>query len=195
MVEPLPNEAEVVRESARGDGEAFGELVNHYQNAIFNLVVRMLGNREDARDVTQEVFLKAYRRLRSFKGRSRFATWLCSIAVNQSISERRKQSAASRRGGVPMSVLEGDDGRSYDPPGDTAGPDESLQAEETMQQIEAAIDELSDDYRSVVVLRDIEGLDYRAISEALGCSRGTIKSRLHRARLQLRRTLQGLVAT
>jgi len=194
MISPLQGEAEVLRRSANGDTGAFGKLVSHYENAIFNLVFRMIGNRQDAEDVTQDVFVKAFRKIRSFGGRSSFATWIYSIAVNQSISERRRRSAKSRSGAVQMSVLGGDDcDAAYDPPGDGPAPDERLHASETQRQIERAIADLDDEYRTVVVLRDVEELDYNAISDVLGCSRGTVKSRLHRARLELRQKLRGLL--
>ncbi len=195
MVDPLQNEAEILGQCANGDADAFGQLVNHYQELIYNVVVRMLGKREDAQDVAQKVFLKAYRRLDTFQGESRFGTWLCSIAVNEAISERRRQSAARRSGAVPLSTLDNDLDCPFDPPSDGPGPEQPLEAEEMMGRIRAAVNELSDDYRAVVVLRDIEGLDYNAISQALGCSCGTIKSRLHRARLQLRAKLKGLVTS
>ena len=194
MIEPLPSEAELLTRCAKGDTGAFGKLVNHYENAVFNLVFRMVGNRHDAEDVTQEVFIRAFRKIRTFGGRSSFATWLYSIAANQSISERRRRSAKSRKGSVQMSVLDSNDnGTAYDPPGDGPAPDTKLQASETHRQIEQAIAELDDDFRTVVVLRDIEELDYSTISDVLGCSRGTVKSRLHRARLELRQKLQGLL--
>ena len=194
MIEPLPNEAELLKRCRKGDTEAFGDLVIHYENAIFNVVFRMINHREDARDVTQDVFIKAFRRLRSFQGRSSLATWLYAIAVNQSISERRRRATASRSGRVQMSLLAGADGEgTYDPPGSEPGPAERVGADETRRQIEQAIAGLPDDYRTVVLLRDIEGLDYGSISNVLGCSRGTVKSRLHRARLELRRKLQRLV--
>jgi len=194
MIAPLPNEGDLLKRCVKGSTEAFGELVAHYQDAIFNLVYRMIGHREDANDVTQEVFLRAFRKIGTFQGRSRFATWLYSIATNQAISERRKRSAAVRKGRVQMSTLAGDEGGSYDPPGDDPAPEEQMSAVEVRRQIEQAIDELPDDYRAVVVLRDVEELDYDGIADALNCSRGTVKSRLHRARLQLRRKLEQVLA-
>lgn len=194
MIAPLPDEHELLKRCAKGNAAAFGKVVTHYQDVIFNLVLRMIGNREDARDVTQDVFVKAFRRIKSFQGRSSLATWLYAIAVNQSISERRHQSAASRSGAVQMSVLDGKDNpRPYDPAGNSPAPDARLHADETRRQIEAAIAELDEDYRAVVVLRDVEGLDYKSIGDVLRCSRGTVKSRLHRARTELRRKLRKLL--
>ncbi len=195
MVTPLPNESELLKRSAKGDTEAFGKFVTHYEDAVYNLAYRMIGNREDAEDVAQDVFVKAFHRIRSFEGRSSFATWLYSIAVNESISERRRRQAAGLRGKtLQMSSLGSRDGEAaYDPPGRDPEPDERLHANETRRQIERAIAELPDEYRVVVVLKDMEGLGYADVGRALGCSRGTVKSRLHRARLQLRQKLQGLL--
>ena len=195
MIEPLPSEAELLRRSRRGDAEAFGKLVTHYQDAVYNVVIRMIRNPEDARELTQDVFLRAYRRIASFQGRSSLATWLYSIAVNHSISERRRRAAASRAPEIQMSALGGQDTDSaYDPPAAGPAPADRLNAAETHREIQRVLAELDDDYRSVIVLRDIEGLDYSAISDTLGCSRGTVKSRLHRARLQLRGKLRHLFA-
>jgi RNA polymerase sigma-70 factor (ECF subfamily) len=194
MIPPLPDEAEVLKRCRTGDTEAFGRLASHYQDVIYNLVYRMIGHREDARDVAQDVFIKAFRGIRSFERRSSFATWLYSIAVNQAISQRRRRGAKSRGNPIQLSRLDGPDGEtSYVPPGDAPEPDRRMRSAETLRQIEAAIAELDDDHRAIVLLRDIEDLDYKSISETLGCSRGTVKSRLHRARLELRRKLKPLV--
>jgi RNA polymerase sigma-70 factor, ECF subfamily len=193
MITPLPNEPELLKQCAGGDTGAFGQLVTHYEDVTFNMVYRMVGNREDARDVTQEVFIKAFRRIGSFESRSSFVTWLYSIAFNQSISHRRRMGAKSRAGSVQMSVLDGaDDGAKFQPAAGGPAPDGRMLSAETRQEIENAIDKLDDDHRAVVILRDIEGLDYNSIGDVLGCSRGTIKSRLHRARLELRQRLKGL---
>lgn len=195
MLEPLPNESELLDRCAKGDAGAFGQLVSHYENTIFNVVFRMIGRREDARDVTQEIFVKAFRKIRSFEGRSSFATWLYSIAVNRSLSERRRLAATLRRSEVQMSVFDnGETGSSYDPPGDEPAPDARLRSSETRRQIEQAVAKLDDDHRAVVVLRDIEGLDYESIGKVLGCSKGTVRSRLHRARVELREKLRPLLA-
>ena len=195
MISPLPGETELLKRSAEGDADAFGPLARHYQGVIYNLALRMLGNAEDAADVTQEVFVNAFRKVRSFEARSSFATWLYAIGVNQARSHQRRQGVRARAGEVTMSSLEPKrEEAAYDPPGDGPAPDERMRAQETRRQVERAIAELDHDHRAVVVLRDIEGLDYRAIAEALRWSVGTVKSRLHRARLELRQKLQGLVA-
>ncbi len=195
MISPLPSEPELLRRSAKGDAGAFGMLVTHYQDAIFNLALRMVANREDASDVAQDVFLRAFRKIRAFEGRSSFMTWLYSIAMNESISLRRRKAAGSRKRELQMSVLDGRDADAmYDPPGHAAAPDDGLERAETCRQVEQALAELDENYRSVVVLRDVEGLNYASIGGVLGCSVGTVKSRLHRARLELRLKLGRLLA-
>jgi RNA polymerase sigma-70 factor, ECF subfamily len=194
MVIPLPNEPELLKRCAKGNTEAFGALVSHYQDAIYNVAYRMLGHREDARDVTQEVFVKAFRKIRSFEARASFSTWLYSIALRQAINHRRHMGAQSRAGSVQMSSLGCDAGEHrFDAADDGPSPDAPLLAVETQRQIEKAIERLSDDYRAAVVLRDVEGLGYERIADILGCSLSTVKSRLHRARLELRRTLKTLI--
>jgi RNA polymerase sigma-70 factor (ECF subfamily) len=195
MVKPPPVEPELLRRCAKGDTEAFGKVVTLYEDAVYNLAYRMVGNREDARDVAQEVFIKAFNGIGSFQGRSSFATWLYSIAVNESIIEyRRHQAVGPRKDEVQMSALDASGGNgSFDPVGHDPAPDERLHSDEACRQVQQAINDLPDEYRAIVVLRDVQGLDYADISEALGCSRGTVKSRLHRARLQLRQKLQVLL--
>jgi len=193
MISPLPGEQELLDRCAKGDTAAFGPLVTHYETVIFNLAFRMLGNREDARDVAQETFVRAFRKLADFEGRARFATWLYTIAVNQSRSQLRRRAAGMRKSEVQMSALDSnDDEHRYDPPGDDPAPDDRLRAQEARGQIEQAIAELDEDARAIVVLRDIEELDYASIADVLGCSRGTVKSRLHRARCELRQKLTRL---
>jgi len=190
MISPHPSEPELLRRCVKGDTAAFGTLVNHYQDVVFNLAYRMLGDRDDASDVAQEVFIKAYRNIGAFERRSSLATWLYSIATNESISQRRRAAATSRDGGVAMSALDGGGDCPFDPPGDAPAPDKPLKDRETRRQIERAIADLDDEHRSVVLLREMEGLDYSSIASVLGCTIGTVKSRLHRARLQLRSSLR-----
>lgn len=187
MSTPLPGELDLLSRSAKGDADAFGKLVSHYQNDIFNLVCRMIGNKDDAMDITQETFISAYKNIGAFEGRSKFNTWLYSIATNRAISAMR---AKGSRPSAQMSALEGDDGRSaFEPAAKTNTPVAQLEVTETQLQVQQAISELEEDYKTVVVLRDIQGLDYEEIGEVLNCSIGTVKSRLHRARTELRTKL------
>ncbi len=182
---------DLVTKARRGDVAAFGDLVARHQDALFNGICRMVGQREDAEDLAQEVFLKAYRHIARFEGRSSFYTWLYSIAINVVISHRRKLGARRRKSTVSLDARDGD--RSFDVADDAATPDVASQHHELGDRIEQAIAQLDDEHRTIVVLRDIEGFDYEHIGKLLGCPQGTVKSRLHRARLALREQLKDLV--
>ena len=190
----MPEEAadlELVQRCKSGELSAFETLVLRHQDKIFNLVLRYVGNREDAADITQEVFLKAYRAMGSFAERSSFGTWLYRIAVNTALSFMRKQ----RSGGHPISLSAQNDeghGQPHEPP-DHNQPLNELSREETEQAVQQAISSLDEEYRIVVILKDIEGLNYETIAGILGCPKGTVKSRLHRARLILRDKLKRLL--
>jgi RNA polymerase sigma-70 factor (ECF subfamily) len=176
----------LISQSVRGDRAAFGELVRRYQDRLYNTLYRFLGNAEDAQDVVQDSFLSAYQSLHHFKGDSRFFTWLYRIAVNSAISLKRKHRV----------VLNGDfqaAGRSPAEPLDDseAGrPGAALERAEDEHRLQVALDRLTPEHRAVLVLKDIQGEKYEAIAEILQVPIGTVRSRLHRARLELRDRLQ-----
>ena len=189
-------DAELAAASGKGDQAAFSELVLRHQDRAFNLAFRLTGSHEDVADAVQEAFLKAYRGMPSFRRQSSFYTWLFRIVVNEVRSRRRSWS--SRR---PAFSLNAADGRNperggLDPADVQAGlrpngPDPSEQASltERRQIVEEALQSLEFDQRAIVALRDIEGRDYAEIAEVLGCAQGTVKSRLHRARMALKDAL------
>ncbi|HUT37552.1 MAG TPA: sigma-70 family RNA polymerase sigma factor [Planctomycetota bacterium] len=183
----------LVAEAQRGDVAAFGQLVERYQDALFNGVSRMVSQREDAEDLAQEAFVKAFRGIGAFEGRSSFYTWLYSIAFNVVVSHRRK--VGSARHLRPLSLHEGseDDGRGHQVEDNAERPGAAIERRELRERLELAIADLADDYREVIVMRDIEGFGYQAIAEVLGCPEGTVKSRLHRARQALREQLKDLL--
>ena len=183
----------LVAQAQRGDAEAFGRLVERHQDALFNGICRMVGQRQDAEDLAQEVFVKAFRNIARFEGRSAFYTWLYSIAVNAVISHRRKAGSRRRLAAVSYHAA-GDDDQAIDVADCSALPDVAAEHHELGDRIAQAIAQLDDEQRVVVVLRDIEGFDYETIGKMLGCPQGTVKSRLHRARLTLREQLKDLVA-
>jgi len=165
-----------------GNAAAFGELVLRYEDRLFNTVLRLVNNAEDARDVVQEAFLHAYQSLHSFKGDSLFFTWLYRIAINTAISLQRKQK--------PMLRLQasGDEKSTIEPldASEMNRPDYSLQVAEEEQRIQDALSKLSAEHRAVLVMKDMDGIKYEDMAETLGVPVGTIRSRLHRARLELR---------
>ena len=168
-----------------GRTDAFGELVERYQHRVFSVALRVLNNRDDAADATQDAFVNAYQSLKSFHGDSEFFTWLYRIAFNTAISaKRRKKPTASLEG-----LADGDAGfapadRSVDAP-----PAARVERNEDERTLHEAIDRLSSEHRSVLVLKDIDGLKYEEIAEIEGVPIGTVRSRLHRARLELRALL------
>jgi RNA polymerase sigma-70 factor (ECF subfamily) len=185
-----PADGELVQRVVRGDAAAFGPLVQRYQDRLYNTVYRMVGSAEDARDLVQDVFVKAYENLATFQGTSSLYTWLFRIAVNASLSHRRK-----RRTVRVVRTGEGEDGDGSDgwPDRDLQDPAGRLLAAETEAAVQQALDSLDEEHRTVVVLRDVQHCDYREMAEILGVPAGTVKSRLHRARLLLRDKLQPLL--
>lgn len=176
----------LIAECLMGKTTAFGELVSRYQNRLFNTVFRLLDHAEDARDVVQESFLNAYQALDSFKGDSLFFTWLYRIAVNSAISFKRKQRGARRLGvaDVDRGGLEPQD------PSEISQPDRVLQLADEERRIQAALARLSAEHRAVLVMKDIDGMKYEDMAEVLEVPIGTIRSRLHRARMDLRNIWQ-----
>jgi len=183
--------AALVTRAQNGDMEAFDELVLIFQTRMFNLACRMTNNRDDAADLTQEIFVKMYRSINKFGGRSKFSTWLYTLASNCCRSGLRRLRRISDREVVRLDV-ENEDGTPQSHL-ETADPAEStpdaIGRSEVQQRIEEMIVELPDNARIVVVLRDLQGLTYERIAETLDCSIGTVKSRLSRARLKLKERL------
>lgn len=195
MPQGQENEDALVARARRGDTAAFGQLVERYQDALFNGIYRMVSRREDAEDLAQETFVRAFRAIARFQGRSSLYTWLYSIAMNLVISHRRKAStAAGRANPLSLQQLHDGDGRPLELNSHGERPEDDAERHERHQLLHEAIGRLEEEHRTVVVLRDIEGFDYQAIAELLGCPRGTVKSRLHRARLALREELKDLLA-
>lgn len=182
------DDAILIRRSQQGDRRAFGEIVTKYQDRLHNAACRMTNNREDAADIVQETFLKAFGAIDGFKGGSSLYTWLYQIAVNTMISLRRRRKVRKEDKKVPL-ITDDNTRVCVDPPDRHPGPEEKTLQAELRGRIERAIAELDEEHRILVVLKDIEGLDYEQISRIVGCPRGTVKSRLHRARLKLRDAL------
>lgn len=182
------NDAQLVRRSLRGDRAAFGELVRRHQDRLYNTVFRVLGHADDARDVVQDALIRAFKNLGQFKGDSQFFTWLYRIAVNAALSHKRR-----RQGGVKMSDSSAEwllDGEPADA-SNSRGPAASLERADDERQLQAALMQLPADFRVALVLRDIEGHPYEEIAQILEVPVGTIRSRIHRARIGLRNAVTG----
>ncbi|MCK4658226.1 MAG: sigma-70 family RNA polymerase sigma factor [Phycisphaerae bacterium] len=192
-VQALRLEDAVLVERARGgDVEAFGLLVSKCQEKVYNMCWRMCGHVEDARDLTQEAFFRAYQSIASFQGRSGFYTWVFRIAMNLSLSHHRK-ARHRRTQSLDQETLSNDASeplRSRISNGSAPQPADRLLADELQQQVEDALKALDPGHRAVIVLRDLEGFDYAKIAQILEIAPGTVKSRLHRARTALREQLK-----
>ena len=173
--------------------EAFGRLTLKYQDRIYNALLKLLPNREDALDLAQETFLKAFEGLKGFKGKSKFSTWLWTIALNLRTSKWRAKRASPVTEGLSVDSSRADDAQTglpkIAPVAPDKGPAHRVEAEELNKIVEDEIHALPMDYRRVLVLRDVQGLEYGEIGRALKLPEGTVKSRLHRARLELRTRL------
>jgi len=188
----LLTEKELVSRAQQGDESAFAQLVEQNQGRIYNLTLRMTGNPEDAADLTQEAFLSAWRALPDFQGNSSFATWLYRLASNASIDFIRREKR--RREAAPVIPLElsgsdGDENRTLELPDYRYSPEVSMERQELRSAIEQGLAALSEQHRTVLVLREIEGLSYAEIAAALQVEEGTVKSRISRARIELRKLL------
>ena len=177
----------LIQQCLSGNTEAFGELVLKYQDRLYNSLLLMVSAPEDARDLAQEAFVHAFRKLDSFRGDAAFYTWLFRIAVNATISFRRR--AARQKSASVDSIKEAAGTEPEDYRGD-ATPSSQMETEETQQVVRQALSELSEEFRMAIVLTEIEGMSYEEAAAVAGCPIGTIRSRIHRARNELREKLR-----
>lgn len=178
---------ELVQKCQRGEMSAFEELVSRYHQKVFMVILGMLRNREDAQEVAQETFFRAYRKIKSFQGGSSFYTWIYRIAVNLSIDAQRRQKRNPLEFRETMDgVLEAQNEVAKDPFSD-------LHDKELREKLVSAINDLTPDHKAVIVLRTIEGLSYKDIGKILACSEGTVMSRLHYARKKLQDKLSAFL--
>lgn len=193
-VSELVKERRLVRRLKRGDEQAFATVVRTYQTRVFNLVYRMLGNREEAEDVAQDVFVTVFQSAATFRGESKFSTWLYRVTVNHCKNRLKYLRRRGRHLGRPLDELaEHEYARgSVDQAGFHAHiprPDDMVVGQQIERLVQQEIAALEEEHRLLVVLRDIQGLSYQEIGEVTGLNIGTIKSRLHRARLALKTAL------
>ena len=176
-------EAAIVRKVLGGDANAFETLVLEYEKNVYNIALRMTGNSEDAADMTQEAFIKAYNSLQSFRGDSKFSVWLYRIVSNVCLDFLRSK---NRRPTVSLSV-EDDDGEDaqLDGADESQSPELLLDRKLTRDSVRRGLDSLPPDYRQILLLREIQGLSYDEIAQALSLEVGTVKSRIFRARKRL----------
>ena len=181
----VDDELELVNRSREGDSSAFSTLLRRYEAKIFRLAMNITQNREDAEDVLQEAFFKAYEHLDQFQGNSKFYTWIVRIAVNQALMKLRKRKT-DKTVSMDETIDTGEDTVAREIAAWDENPEQRYSREEMSQILNTAVDSLTPPYRAVFVLRDIEELSTEETAEALDLSIPAVKSRLLRARLQLR---------
>jgi RNA polymerase sigma-70 factor (ECF subfamily) len=174
-------DAELVQRVQRGDKKAFDLLVMKYQRKIMRLLSRMIRDQSEIEDVAQEAFIKAYRALPQFRGDSAFYTWLYRIAIN---TARNWLASSGRRPSAP-NAIENEDGETFneaDNLTDISTPESMAASREIAETVNAAIEDLPEELRTAIVLREIEGMSYEDIAQSMGCPIGTVRSRIFRAR-------------
>lgn len=180
----------LVERIQNGELEAYKTLVERYQKRILSVAFGVLGNYEDAEDVAQDALIKAYKSISKFRGQSSFYTWVYRIAINLCIDLKRKRYRHVETGIAEEEVIDairGAEGDAY--MGKISGPEERFKQDELRKKLLHALSTLSDEHRTVIVLREIDGLSYEEMSESIQCSKGTVMSRLFHARKKLQALL------
>ncbi|HHW18892.1 MAG TPA: sigma-70 family RNA polymerase sigma factor [Firmicutes bacterium] len=186
----LLDEVALVRRAAKGDMEAFETLVRRYEKGLYNLAFRLVSNPEDAMDVVQEVFLKTYQALPEFRGESKFSTWVYRVCVNASLDLlRKKQKFQMYSLDEPLALKDAEVSREVEDSGKRT--EDIVETRFLGEAVLRVLKDLEPHYRALLVLCDVQGYSYQEISEILGMSLGTVKSRLHRARNLVRKILAG----
>ena len=175
-------ENEIIRSVLRGNVNDFEKLVTAYEKNVYNIALRMVGDPEDAADMTQETFIKAYRALSSFRGDSKFSSWLYRIASNVCLDFLRSR---SRHPQVSLSTVDEDDRATFELPDMRQNPEEQLMKKLGMEAVRRGLEQLPEQQRQILVLRELGGLSYAELAQTLGLEEGTVKSRIFRARKRL----------
>ncbi|RKY69183.1 MAG: RNA polymerase subunit sigma-24 [Candidatus Latescibacterota bacterium] len=183
------SDAELFSEIAKGDTAAFNKIVSRYQARLLNFVYRFTGDRETARDIVQETFLRIYRKRKEYRSTANFSTWIFTIAGNLAKSELRHR---KRWHLIPINK-ETDQDILAEIANQSLGPNHMAEKKAIERHIQQAIEALPPKYREAVILRDIEGLPYEEIAQIVGCPVGTVKSRVNRGRLQLQNKLEQII--
>lgn len=180
---------DLIDDCLQGRTEAFGELVVRYQNRLYTTLVSLLSSAEDARDVAQEAFVNAFQKLHTFRGQSAFYSWLFRIALNSAVSYQRKQSR------VLVSIDAAREATGLEPVSrhPESDPGFAMDVSDRQALVRSALAELPEEYRTVLVLKEVDDLKYEEIAEIVDCPIGTVRSRIHRARLELRAKLEILL--
>lgn len=179
---------DLVLRSQNGELDAFEELVCRYERKVYTVAYRLMGNQDDAKDLAQEAFLRAFQSIKKFRGEASFLTWIYRITTNVCRDELRKRSRTSIESlDERITLDEGEVTKQFSSP--DPGPAELYESKELQEKIQGLINTLSPEFRLALVLRDLQGFSYDEIAEQLECSLGTVKSRINRARNHLKERL------
>lgn len=174
------NELWLIEQSRKGNVDAFEELIKDYKKSAYNIALRVLRNVEDAEDVSQEALIKVFKSIHSFNMQSSFKSWMYRIVVNACLDFKRKKNVESFPIEDHMNVAVSN----------TDNPDAMIDSSYTIKMVNDAVNKLEDDFKAIIILRDIKGFSYQEISEILSCNLGTVKSRLNRARKTLKEIIE-----
>jgi RNA polymerase sigma-70 factor (ECF subfamily) len=189
------DDALLIKAFQKGDKKAFDQLVIRHKDKIFNLCYRFLGDYEEANDSAQETFVKAYESLNTFRLESAFSTWLYRIAVNTCKNKIGSSAYKAKRKTVSIDSPgnPSDEPLAMEIPNGSPSPLLRMEERETLELLQSALNHLPEEFRIAVTLRDVEGLSYEAVAEVTGLALGTVKSRIARARTELRNKLRGVL--
>ena len=190
---PVPDMSLIERCRA-SDESAFNEVVSRYKAKVYNYIYRMTGSSDDAEDLTQEVFIRMYTSIDSFRSQSSLSTWLFRIASNLCIDRFRRSKTRTTAFSLDEPIQGNDSESGHEIPDSTYEPQRLLENTEMAEQIQLSLAQLPEKLRAAVILHDVEGLPYDEIAQIVGCPLGTVKSRLFNARMQLREKLSGYLA-
>lgn len=174
----------------KGQTEAFSDIVRGFQQAIFNLAYRMLGNVDEASDISQDIFVKAYRSIGQFEARAKFSTWLYAIAVNMCLNQRRKLARHGRELQILDAPRDDGDGAEFQPADPGPDPREQASRGDVRTAVAGCLREIPAEFAAAVIMKDVQDRSYEEIAAALECSLGTVKSRLSRGRALVRDMLK-----
>lgn len=186
----MTDENKLIKKAQKGDASAFEKIIAEYQNVVYSIAYRYAENSEDAADMSQEIFIKMFRNINTFQFKSKLSTWIYRVATNTCIDLVKKTKNDRNTYSIDDGYENSDGETKYSEiADDSSRPDVALEEGEVRDVINMAISRLNEDYRLVIILRDIQGLSYDEISEIVGCSVGTVKSRISRGRKNLREIL------
>lgn len=185
------DEKQLIQKSMEGDSDAFSQLVFLYEKRLVNFAYRMLGDSHEAEDAAQEAFLRAWKHMNTFRPDASFHTWLLAILNRICLDMLRKKQRTGEKKHVSLwQSSDGEEDYALQIEDTAPGPDEVYRQKTAMQAVEEGMQELSEEHRNMILLRDVHGLEYDEIAKAIGVSLGTVKSRINRARIALRKILE-----